>query len=127
MRSKAAAGLAETGGFFDFGALEAVQAHDDALLDELQDAVRLERRNPAYLFAMGSSYFHLERYDEAASTFQDVLTLDPGHMKALYSLAVSYEKLHRTAKARSTWERYLELYPTGSWAAEARKRLKKLD
>ena len=89
--------------------------------------VRGRPAEPEYHFALGNSYFYLERYDDAADAFEDVVKRDRYHAKAQYSLAVCYEKMGQKDKARRAWQRYLEIDKNSVWAAEARKRLSNLE
>jgi Tfp pilus assembly protein PilF len=89
--------------------------------------VRVRPAVPEYDFALGNSYFYLERYDDAADAFEDVVKQDRYHAKAQYSLAVCYEKMGQNDKAKRAWQRYLEIDNDSVWAIEARKHLSNLE
>ena len=94
------------------------------LLDEL---TRQRPRDADFRFARGNALFQLARFDEAADQFGIVLDLAPGHRRASFSLARSLQEGGHPDRARTAWERYLRLDDSSSWAAAARRHLRKLN
>ena len=82
--------------------------------------------NPEYFYALGASWFHLRRYDEAREALLKALRLDPDHLKALYSLSVIYEKSGEKGRAADMLERYIGNAPPGEWRDQAAERLRNL-
>ncbi len=64
------------------------------------------------LIEMGISYYHLEQYDNAISTWQEALRHEPDNAEVLNDLAMAFLKKKRFADARAYAERALTIDPS---------------
>jgi predicted TPR repeat methyltransferase len=58
--------------------------------------------------------------------FAGALEYRPGFKRAAFGLARSYQEAGQRQRAMTAWESYLKLDSTSSWAATARRNLRKL-
>ncbi|MCB1182735.1 tetratricopeptide repeat protein [bacterium] len=94
-----------------------------ALLEELT----AERPTDAdFLFAHGNALFQAARFDEAANRFAAALDQRPDFKRAAFGLARSYQEGGHRDQAMAAWGAYLKLDDSSSWAATARRNLRKL-
>ncbi len=69
-------------------------------LDFIQKAMRLDPQSD-YLYRVGDAQFHLERYDEAATTFLRATKRNPSDEWNFFVLAAAYGHLGKEQEARS--------------------------
>ena len=66
---------------------------------ELQDAVRLEPKNPFYLFRYGLSLSGVDDLDRAIEAFEHAVDIAPDFVRAWYNLALAWSKIGEHKKA----------------------------
>ncbi len=93
---------------------------------EFQKALKLDPDRIETLVHYGNILYTLEKYGQSADMFERVLQQDPKNPTANYNLALVYERWGKTKLAIEQWQKFLSLNPPGSWAEEARNRLKVL-
>jgi len=93
---------------------------------EFQKALKLDPDRIDTLVHYGNILYTLEKYGQSADMFERVLQQDPKNPTANYNLALVYERWGKTKLAIEQWQKFLNMNPPGSWAEEARKRLKAL-
>lgn len=93
----------------------------------LEELTKLRPEDTDFLFARGHSLFLMTRFDEAAEQFRLALAVKGDHQRSAFSLARSLQEAGHVDQARAAWSRYLELDDTSSWAAAARRHLRKLN
>jgi adenylate cyclase len=78
----------------------------------IEKAMRLNPHYPAiYLFALGTDYRLMGRYEEAIAAFQSALTRNPALLPVHVNLAVIYSELGREEEARVEVAEVLRLNP----------------
>jgi CHAT domain-containing protein len=87
-----------------------------ALLEKARAAGTGEEAGKALIHA-GTSLTHFER----------ALEIDGSLLAALFNRALALETLKAWGQAGEAWEKYLERDPNSEWAAEARRRLDRLN
>jgi len=95
-------------------------AADGKSLSELQWAVRLEPRNPDYLYRLGHyQQFNLEQpdVDAAVGSYLKAVALDPGYTQAWLDLGTAYEIDGKTAAAQEAYLRAKKTYPASAEVA----------
>ena len=109
------------------GFLYSHQTSDFAKAEEqLVKALKLEPDNVDTLVNYANVLYTLEKLGQSADQFEKVLQLDPKNPTANYNLALVYEKWGKKKLAIEQWQKFLSMNPPGSWAGEAKKRLKEL-
>ena len=93
---------------------------------EFQKALKFDPNNTETLLHYGNILYTLEKYGQSADLFEKVLQQDPKNPTANYNLALVYERWGKTKLAIEQWQKFLNMNPPGSWAEDARKRLKAL-
>ena len=93
---------------------------------EFQKALKFDPNNTETLLHYGNILYTLEKYGQSADMFEKVLQQDPKNPTANYNLALVYERWGKTKLAIEQWQKFLNMNPPGSWAEDARKRLKAL-
>lgn len=91
---------------------------------------RLVERRPQearYRFALGNVRFHAGEYEEAREAFLAAVERDDSLGEAVYALAAACERLGRRDEAIRWYREYADHFPDGAWAAEARRRIERLD
>jgi TolA-binding protein len=76
-------------------------------------------------FEVGETYLQGKNYKAAESRFREALQYKPDHPGATYKLAVSVDKLGKTDEAMALYDKYLKMLPSGPYADQARKALRK--
>ncbi|MGQ9609665.1 MAG: tetratricopeptide repeat protein [bacterium] len=99
-----------------------LQKADEAFLKSLA----LEPDNIETLIHYANNLYMMGKFGQSADQFEKVLQLDPKNPTANYNLALVYETWGKKKLAIEQWQKFLQLNPPGSWAEEARKRLKEL-
>ncbi len=102
------------------------RGRNDRALALLSELTTERPEDPDFLFAHGNALFQSTRFDEAIVQFKAALNYRPGFKRAAFGLARSYQEGGHTKQAVSAWNNYLEIDATSSWAATARRNLKKL-
>lgn len=74
---------------------------------------------------VGNFYYNRGDYVGALARFQDAVAHDKGLTAALYRAGETELKLRQIQPARSYWQQYLDADPTGHYANDARRELKK--
>ncbi len=121
------------------GLMHLVEGDPAGAIAAMQEAEKLGSANAALLSDIGAAY--LAR--SSASTASDeqrtrdqalaldyvdkALAADPTRIEALFNRAAILESLGTTLKAKEAWNNYLTEDPNSEWAAEARKRLERLE
>jgi spermidine synthase len=85
----------------------------------LEEAVRLEPMNAAFLAGLGEVYAHVGRQEAAAELFRRALLADPGHSIAAMGLATLLQKQGRPADAETVLRRGLRQKPDDPTLLEA--------
>jgi tetratricopeptide (TPR) repeat protein len=84
-------------------------------LKVIEKAMRLNPHYPAtYLFALGTYYRLMERYEEAIAAFKSALTRNPALLPVHVNLAVIYSELGREEEARAEVAEVLRISPNFS-------------
>jgi tetratricopeptide (TPR) repeat protein len=93
----------------------------EEVIELMEKAMRLNPRYPGiYLFQSGSSYYYMERYDEAIPLLKRAVTRRPNHMPTHQYLAASYTELGREEEARAELAEVLRISPNHSLEGLAR-------
>jgi tetratricopeptide (TPR) repeat protein len=72
-------------------------------------------------------YFEQHNYRAALSRYESALEYLPHDPEAMFRSAQCLEKLNVRADARADYAKYLQSYPSGRFAAEAKKALQRLN
>jgi tetratricopeptide (TPR) repeat protein len=95
---------------------------------ELEQAVKLNPKQPLYLNQLGITYRQLGRFDKARDAYERALALDADYAAATLNLGILNDLYAGDAKrAGELYERYLQLTPAGDpvvtkWIAELKNR-----
>jgi tetratricopeptide (TPR) repeat protein len=98
----------------------------DALDAYLEAASQDRRHLPAFLKA-GNAYMKLKRPDYACSQYLFALTIASDNADALFGLSSCSLQMGNQSEAKKRFEQYLSLYPQGTHATAAQKRLDDLN
>ena len=88
----------------------------DEALETCSRAHALDRRNPDYLYSVGSVLLNLKRPEEAAKKFRATLAAVPNHLDALLDLARALRDMGDLRQAETTFRRVLQRDPRSSQA-----------
>lgn len=102
------------------------RGRNDQALVLLQELIADRPEDPDFLFALGNAQFQSTLFDEASTHFAKALEHRPGFKRAAFGLARSYQEGGHPQQAMTAWTAYLALDSTSSWAATARRNLRKL-
>lgn len=102
------------------------RGRNDRALVLLEELTTERPEDPDFLFARGNALFQSTRFDEAVVQFAGALEYRSGFKRAAFGLARSYQEAGQRQRAMTAWEDYLKLDSTSSWAATARRNLRKL-
>ena len=81
-------------------------------LESIQTAMRLNPHSSFFSFwALGMSYFHLERYEEAAMALEKVVERNPQFLRGRLVLAATYGQMGRIEDAEWEAEEALTILP----------------
>jgi tetratricopeptide (TPR) repeat protein len=84
----------------------------DEGLEAAQTSMRLNPVNSFFIYwVLGQSYFHLERYDEAAVQFERAVEANPQFLRGHLLLAATYGQLGRIEDAEWEAQEALTLLP----------------
>jgi adenylate cyclase len=84
----------------------------DEGLEAVQKAMRLNPVNSFFVYwVLGQSYFHLERYDEAAVQFERAVEANPQFLRGHLLLAATYGQMGRIENAEWEAQEALTLLP----------------
>jgi tetratricopeptide (TPR) repeat protein len=95
---------------------------------ELEQAVKLNPRQPVYLNQLGITYRQLGQFDKARDAYERAIAADPDYAAASLNLGILNDLYLGDAKrASELYERYLALSPGGDaavtkWVAELKNR-----
>lgn len=85
-------------------------------LQEIQQALKLEPRDPDALLAEAALYASMGRQDEAEDTYKRAAALRPQRWGGYYELGSFYYRQQRYAEAAQEFERVLEITPDNTMA-----------
>ncbi len=102
------------------------RGRNDRALVLLEELTTERPEDPDFLFARGNALFQSTQFDAATAQFRAALTHRPGFKRAAFGLARGYQEGGHPRQAMAAWEDYLKLDGTSSWAATARRNLRKL-
>jgi tetratricopeptide (TPR) repeat protein len=94
--------------------------------EELEKASELDPDNIETILYYGNVLYNMTKFGQSADQFERVIQLDPKNPTANYNLGLVYEAWDKKELAIQQWQRFLEMDPPGSWAEEAKQRLRKL-
>jgi tetratricopeptide (TPR) repeat protein len=77
-------------------------------------------------FNLANLYDERGLREQALVHYEQALRLKPSYADAHYNLALLFQGLGQTMKALKHWKTYLRLDPSSSWAAIARREIRKL-
>ncbi len=94
---------------------------------ELEQAVKLNPRQPIYLNQLGITYRQQGQFAKARDAYQRAIALDPGYAAAALNLGILYDLyLGDTPRALEQYARYLALAPSDAtvtkWVADLKNR-----
>jgi Flp pilus assembly protein TadD len=95
---------------------------------ELETAVKLSPRQPAFFNELGVAYRQAGQFDKARQAYEQAVTLDPNGAAAVLNLGILLDLyLADGARALPLYERYLALSPqgdaaVGKWIADLKNR-----
>ncbi len=89
-------------------------------------AVEADANYPLAHFNLGNLYDERGDRNKAFHHYEEALRLKPGYADAHYNLALLHQGQGQIMKALKHWKTYLKLDPSSSWAAIARREMKKL-
>jgi len=98
-------------------ALAGVELHEAALQEFRKTLAMKPDGSVLYgylLIEMGNSYYKLEQYDKAISTWQEALRREPDSAELLNNLAMGFLKKKRFGDARNYAERALTIEPSAA-------------
>ncbi len=96
-------------------ALHKAERYEEALA-ACQRALELDRRNPDYLYSVGSVLLNLHRPEEAAKKFRATLSARPNHVDALLDLGRALRDMGDLGEAEKTFRRVIQRAPANSEA-----------
>ncbi len=111
---------------YNLALVQLKRGRNDRALVLLEELTQERPEDPDFLFALGNALFQSTRFDEAADQFTAALEYRPGFKRAAFGLARSYQEGGHIEQATAAWAEYLTLDSTSSWAATARRNLRKL-
>ena len=85
-------------------------------LQEIQQALKLEPRDPAALLAEAAVYANMGRRKEAEGTYKKAAVLRPQYWDGYYELGVFYFRQQRYREAAEAFQRVLEITPDNAMA-----------
>jgi tetratricopeptide (TPR) repeat protein len=85
-------------------------------LQEIQQALKLEPRDPDALLGEAAVYASMGQEDKAESTYKKAAALRPQHWGGYYELGVFYYRQKRYTAAAAEFERVLEIAPDNAMA-----------
>jgi len=88
-------------------------------------AVALDPLSGISRYNLGCTLEELGEYDLAIEHLQRAARAMPGHADVHFNLALAYEKRGERGAARAHWTLYLRHAPNGTWAEQARARLRR--
>lgn len=88
-------------------------------------AVALDPLSGISRYNLGCTLEELGEYDEAIEHLRRAARAMPGHADVHFNLALAYEKRGERHAARDHWTLYLRHAPNGTWAEQARARLRR--
>jgi tetratricopeptide (TPR) repeat protein len=88
-------------------------------------AVALDPLSGISRYNLGCTLEELGEYDLAIEHLQRAARAMPGHADVHFNLALAYEKRGERGAARDHWTLYLRHAPNGTWAEQARARLRR--
>ncbi len=89
-------------------------------------AVAADPNYPLAHFNLGNLYDERGDRVKALHHYEESLRLKPGYADAHYNLALLHQGQGQIMKSLKHWKMYLKLDPTSTWAAIARREMKKL-
>jgi tetratricopeptide (TPR) repeat protein len=94
---------------------------------ELEQAVKLNPRQPIFLNQLGVTYRQQGQFAKARDAYQRAIALDPGYAAAALNLGILYDLyLGDTQRALEQYARYLALTPSDAtvtkWVADLKNR-----
>jgi tetratricopeptide (TPR) repeat protein len=92
--------------------------------DAFVAAVGLDPLNGISRYNLGCTLEELGEYDEAIDHLRRAARAMPAHADVHFNLALAYEKRSERRAARDHWTLYLRYAPNGTWAEQARARLR---
>jgi len=84
----------------------------EGALSAFQAAVRLEPQNAVALYGVGTTYYHLGRFDASAEAYQKAAVFDPRNLNILDQLANVYSELRHYGQAEQVLLRMQAIAPT---------------
>jgi tetratricopeptide (TPR) repeat protein len=103
--------------------LERGDRYDEAL-KMIQEAVRIDPKNPSYLDSLGWAYFKLGRLAEAQKYLQSAARIDSGSAAIAEHLGDAYEKAGQPDLAKASWQRALNIASDAADVQRLRAKLK---
>lgn len=88
-------------------------------------AVALDPLSGISRYNLGCTLEEMGEYDEAIEHLRRAARAMPGHADVHFNLALAYEKRGERRAARDHWTLYLRHAPNGTWAEQARARLRR--
>jgi tetratricopeptide (TPR) repeat protein len=88
-------------------------------------AVALDPLNGISRYNLGCTLEEMGEYDAAIEHLLRAARAMPAHADVHFNLALAYEKRGERRAARDHWTLYLRYAPNGTWAEQARARLKR--
>ena len=88
-------------------------------------AVALDPLNGISRYNLGCTLEEMGEYDGAIEHLVRAARAMPGHADVHFNLALAYEKRGERRAARDHWTLYLRYAPNGTWAEQARARLRR--
>jgi tetratricopeptide (TPR) repeat protein len=88
-------------------------------------AVALDPLNGISRYNLGCTLEEMGEYDGAIEHLVRAARAMPGHADVHFNLALAYEKRGERRAARDHWTLYLRHAPNGTWAEQARARLRR--
>lgn len=99
------------------------QKRFDEALSAFRRAHEIDPKEPIYLESIGDVLAAKGQREEAMAIYRKCLEINPYKASAQLEIANCLEKMGRIEEARKAAERFLQLCPTGSMAAEVRRRM----
>ena len=86
----------------------------DGALSAFRAAIALEPNNAGALYGLGTTYYHLGKFQAAAEIYQKAAVLDPRNLNILGQLAHAYWQQHRYGQAEQIFRQSLAVDPTST-------------
>ncbi|MSO22080.1 MAG: tetratricopeptide repeat protein [Acidobacteria bacterium] len=102
---------AQAEGHYLLGFILGSQKNFDPALESLQQATRIEPRNPIYLFALASAFAEVGNLKVAESEFKELLAVQPNSVPARYALAHVYYGQRKDSAAIRECREVLRMEP----------------